>query len=368
MMINRSQEEITSCWETRENLPLVSIRCTVYNHDKYLEDCLNGFLIQKTTFPFEVFIHDDASTDSSASIIRKYVSKYPKIFKPFYEKENQYSKNDGSFRKITWNPNYLQGKYIAICEGDDYWTDPHKLQMQVDWLEAHPEYSMCCSNAFIQSSTRTLSGARYWKDCNISIMDMIRGRSCFIQTSTFLIRKKLLDFYPEYCKKCYIGDYPLQIWAAFNGKVRYFKKKTSLYRYCHSNSFTSSSYKKDVSSIVKGIKSELTMLQGLDAYSKHCYHKIFIKTETSFVLQKAFFYAAAKQEKRYIDEILSFFPEVSQSFSFYQKIDLFIAKHFPFFIYRTKRIFDQILKVLTRPSSRNLFDFYQKIQETILSS
>ena len=346
--------------------PIVSVCCLVYNHEPYLRDCFEGFVKQRTTFPIEILVHDDASTDHSADIIREYTAKYSDLFKPIYQTENQYSKGV----KIPFEYQYpaAQGKYIALCEGDDYWTDPNKLQMQVDWLEAHPEYSMCCSNAFIQSSKRTLSGPRYWKDCNIPVTDMICGRSCFIQTSTFLIRKSLLDFYPDYCKKCYIGDYPLQIWAAFNGKVRYFKKKTSTYRYCHSDSFTSSSYKKEVGLIVKGIKSELTMLQGLDAFSNHRYHKIFIKTETSFVLQKAFFYAAAKQKKRYIDEILSFFPEVSQSFSFYQKIDLFIAKHFPFFIYRTKRIFDQILKVLTQPTSRNLFDFYQKIQETILSS
>ena len=345
---------------------LVSINCLVYNHEPYLRDCFEGFIKQKTSFQIEILVHDDASTDHSVDIIREYTAKYPDLFKPIYQKENQYSKGV----RISFEYQYprAQGKYIALCEGDDYWTDPNKLQMQVDFLEAHPEYSMCCSNAFIRSPKRTLSGARYWEDCDIPIVDMINGIYCFIQTSTFVFRHSLLDFYPKYCVNCYVGDYPLQIWAAFNGKIRYFKQKTSVYRYSHSNSFTASTYQKDVKQLIKGMKSVLAMLQGLDAFSNFRLHKTFTKVETSFVLEKAFFYAAAKQKKGYIEEILSFFPEVSQSFSCHQKIDLFIAKYFPFFVYRTKRILGQILKVLTWPSSRNLFDFYQKIQETILSS
>ena len=348
-----------------ENI-LVSVITLAYNHEKYIRQCLEGIVHQKTNFKFELIIHDDASTDKTADIIREYQEKFPDIVKPIFQKENQYSQGGNIGHRFLYPK--AQGKYIAECEGDDYWTDLHKLQMQVDWLEAHPDYSMCCSNAFIRSPKRTLSGARYWKDCDIPIVDMINGIYCFIQTSTFVFRRSLLDFYPKYCVNCYVGDYPLQIWAAFNGKIRYFKQKTSVYRYSHSNSFTASTYQKDVKQLIKGMKSELAMLQGLDAFSNFRLHKTFTKVETSFVLEKAFFYAAAKQKKGYIEEILSFFPEVSQSFSCHQKIDLFIAKYFPFFVYRTKRILGQILKVLTWPSSRNLFDFYQKIQETILSS
>ena len=124
--------------------PLVSIRCLVYNHEPFLRQCLDGFVMQKTTFPFEAIVHDDASTDGSAAIIREYAEKYPDIIKPIYETENQYSKHDGSLgRNITAvaDPN---AKYIATCEGDDYWTDPNKLQLQVDFLESHSDYYMSC--------------------------------------------------------------------------------------------------------------------------------------------------------------------------------------------------------------------------------
>ena len=123
-------------------VPLVSIRCLVYNHEPFLRQCLDGFVMQKTSFPFEAIVHDDASTDGSVAIIREYAEKYPDIIKPIYETENQYSK--GTLSKIIINACHPDAKYIAYCEGDDYWTDPDKLQLQVDFLETHPDYYMTC--------------------------------------------------------------------------------------------------------------------------------------------------------------------------------------------------------------------------------
>lgn len=122
---------------TESSLPLVSIRCITYNHEPFIRQCLEGFVMQQTNFPFEAIVHDDASTDGTAAIIREYAEKYPDIIKPIYETENQYSKHDGSLRKIM--DAHMRGKYIAICEGDDYWIDPLKLQKQVDFMESHPE-------------------------------------------------------------------------------------------------------------------------------------------------------------------------------------------------------------------------------------
>lgn len=118
--------------------PLVSISCITYNHESYIRECLDGFLMQETNFPFEVLIHDDASTDKTADIIREYEAKYPDIIKPIYQTENQWSKRKGGIN-IRFNFNRAQGKYIAMCEGDDYWTDPLKLQKQVDFLEANED-------------------------------------------------------------------------------------------------------------------------------------------------------------------------------------------------------------------------------------
>lgn len=126
--------------------PLVAIHCLVYNHEPYLRQCLDGFVMQKTSFPFVAVVHDDASTDRSADIIRDYAARYPQIIQPIYETENQYTVHGLSevTRIMDAVMENIGAKYIAACEGDDYWTDLDKLQKQVDFLEAHPEYVLCC--------------------------------------------------------------------------------------------------------------------------------------------------------------------------------------------------------------------------------
>lgn len=126
--------------------PLVAIHCLVYNHAPYLRDCLEGFVMQQTTFPFVAIVHDDASTDGSIAIIREYEQKYPHIFKPIYEIESIYKKGGfGAIDNVMLHAiNATNAKYVAMCEGDDYWTDPLKLQKQVDFMETNPEYVLCC--------------------------------------------------------------------------------------------------------------------------------------------------------------------------------------------------------------------------------
>lgn len=121
--------------------PLVSICCMAYNHASYIRQCLDGFMMQKTNFLFEVLIHDDASTDGTQEIIREYADRYPELINPIYQIENQYSKGISPLRQILFP--MAKGKYIALCEGDDYWIDPLKLQKQVDFLESHNELTFC---------------------------------------------------------------------------------------------------------------------------------------------------------------------------------------------------------------------------------
>ncbi|NVN94420.1 MAG: glycosyltransferase [Bacteroidetes bacterium] len=121
--------------------PLVSVLCQAYNHGEFIEQCLKGIMMQETSFSFEVLVHDDASTDNTADIIKKFELQYPEIIKPIYQTENQFSQKKKVFSRIQLPR--AKGKYIAICEGDDYWTDPLKLQKQVDFLEANPDYVIC---------------------------------------------------------------------------------------------------------------------------------------------------------------------------------------------------------------------------------
>ena len=132
---------------------VVSICCITYNHAQFIRKCLDGFLMQKTDFPVEILIHDDCSTDGTTEIIREYEAKYPDLIFPLYEEENQYQK--GKAAEIDfYNYRRARGKYIAYCEGDDYWTDPLKLQKQVDFMETNPEYSVCF-HAFEEYDVRT---------------------------------------------------------------------------------------------------------------------------------------------------------------------------------------------------------------------
>jgi glycosyltransferase involved in cell wall biosynthesis len=131
----------------KKQKPLLVIRCITFNHEPYIREALESFVMQKTNFPFVAIIHDDASTDGTAKIIQEYAEKYPDIIKPIFETENQYSKHDGSLRRIMSTAcAYTGAKYIAMCEGDDYWNDPFKLQKQVDYLETHSEVGMVYSD------------------------------------------------------------------------------------------------------------------------------------------------------------------------------------------------------------------------------
>ena len=124
--------------------PLVSIVCPAYNQQAYVAQTLEGFLMQETTFEFEILVNDDASTDGTARVIADYVKRYPTLIRPFYQDVNQYSQGlppvPGLFGQA-------RGRYIAYCEGDDYWTDPRKLQIQVDFLESHPDYVLTYHDA-----------------------------------------------------------------------------------------------------------------------------------------------------------------------------------------------------------------------------
>ena len=139
------QEEIMAGWPADEE-PLLSIACITYNHSQYIEDALAGFLVQKTNFRFEIVVHDDASPDGTVDILRQYQKEYPSLIRLIVQKENQYAKCKTPFFHLYPK---LRGKYIALCEGDDYWVDPLKLQKQVEYLEKNPNFVISGHDACI---------------------------------------------------------------------------------------------------------------------------------------------------------------------------------------------------------------------------
>lgn len=208
------------------SVPLVSIICCAYNHEPYIRQCLDGFIMQETNFPFEVLIHDDASTDKTADIIKEYEAKYSTIIKPIYQTENQYQKNTGILK--TFQFPRAKGKYIAMCEGDDYWTDPLKLQKQVDFLDKYAEYSMCSHNMskLFQESQFIISQDDVAGD--LSIDDLVRGKFP-IQTATVLYRN-YSSVFEKYGTLKYAMDASLFYLLLKEGKCHILKDNMSVYR------------------------------------------------------------------------------------------------------------------------------------------
>ena len=206
---------------------MVTIRCLAYNHEPYIRQCLEGFVMQKTNFRFEAIVHDDASTDGTAAIIREYAKKYPDIIKPIFETENQYSKKDGSLRRIM--DAHTHGKYVAICEGDDYWIDPLKLQKQVDFLETHPDYGMVYGKARVFNQCRNKYKLRMIGRSTCYENLLLKGNT--IPTLTVMHRAHLVE---EYVKvilpKWKMGDLPLWLFISHKSKIHFIDNCFGVYR------------------------------------------------------------------------------------------------------------------------------------------
>lgn len=182
----------------QDNIPLASISCMTYNHAPFVKQCLDHLLAQKTNFPFEIVIHDDASTDGTKEIVEEYASKYPDIVFPYYQNENQYSKG---LRGLPSRYNYprCRGRYIAICEGDDFWTDPLQLQQQVNFLEGHEDFVLTFHDFRVVDEKNQIIDAsplpkRYQRDA--SSEDLILGRF-LTMTVTLCFRNVIKEFPPE---------------------------------------------------------------------------------------------------------------------------------------------------------------------------
>ena len=303
--------------------PLVSICCITYNHAKYIRQCLEGFVMQQTNFPVEIIINDDASTDGTADIIKEFETRHPDRLKPIYQEENQYSKGVRGMLRNFCYPR-AKGKYIALCEGDDYWTDPLKLQKQVDFMEAHPDYTMCCSNAVIVTPKGEEEWCRYPIDQTIPTEDMIKHGGLFVQTATLLFRRELVigaNDYPESARKCHVGDFPLQIYAALKGKVYWFTDKMAAYRYGSAESWTMSFKKMDVERKITAMRSEIDMLKDMNALSNYKYDSAFKRIQAKLI-----YYLFLDYHNDY-KLIAKNFRDVFPCFNRKQKSDLFLMRH-----------------------------------------
>lgn len=225
----KTEAEIIASWKDKEKI-VVSVVCATFNHELYIEDAITGFLMQETDFAFEVIIHDDASTDKTADIVREYQSKYPTIIKPIYQAENQYSK--GGFRPTPYATKFSKGEYIAICEGDDFWIDNLKIQKQVMIFIKNKKISLLHTNAFdlfVIENKYLVSNSPAKNNSTLSLFKRNR-----IRTLTTMFKKSdYVNFYltnGNEAKNWLLGDWPIWIYLSTIGEIYLLNDITSVYR------------------------------------------------------------------------------------------------------------------------------------------
>ena len=216
---------------TNQEKPLVSVKTITYNHAAYIGQCIEGVLMQKTTFPFELIIGEDCSTDGTRAIVLEYAQKYPEIIRVVTSDSNVGARNNARRAQSA-----CRGLYMAYCEGDDYWTDPYKLQKQVDFLEAHPEYPGCFHPArWLEQKTGEMQKALFEppiKQDDYTLDDLLEYTN-FIPTASVVYRSQIVKEQPEWFYQSPIGDFLLHVLNLYtwgNERIGYIDEPMSVYR------------------------------------------------------------------------------------------------------------------------------------------
>lgn len=213
--------------------PLVHTHTLTYNHEQYIADTIEGILMQKTTFPVVILIHEDCSTDNTASIVRKYQEKYPQLIKAYFQEENIYNLdwNTKQEKRKAYN-SWKVGKYQATCEGDDYWIDPLKLQKQVEFMENNPDYSLCFHDMFHfwEGKTNPPSYINGFMEKTSFNTEEIILKKFTVGTASMLFRNKYMIDNTR-IEKIHSFDALMQTYLlAYYGKVKFLPDLMAVYR------------------------------------------------------------------------------------------------------------------------------------------
>lgn len=279
------ENDIIRNWKSSELM--VSILCFTYNHEKFIDDAIRSFIIQKTDFPFDVVIHDDASTDKTPDIIRSYHDEYPNIIKPVLQKENQYQKG---INIVKISVSHANGKFIALCEGDDYWTDNNKLQIQSDIMLSLPDTSLTfhavdildAAKNRIVDTKRIDTKSRYF-----SMEEIIKGGGGLIGTQSIMIRRDVFNNPPDFLYNSPATDYPLVLLAKTKGNAYYIDIKMAVYRTNNINSAMGKIKKLNFNDIVDRYIGSSIMLEKFNKYTNLKYKK-YVNKKRSELVTKAF--------------------------------------------------------------------------------
>ena len=267
----------------------VSICCITYNQEKYIEQAINSFLSQKTNFDYEIIIHDDASNDETVNILTKYQKKYPDKIVLMLEKENQYSKCANSVLVKVLDK--AKGKYIALCDGDDFWCDDNKLQKQVDYMDLHKNISLCSHNTeIINENNEKIDLINSYLEGIVTIENFLSNNSS-MHTSSMLFRKKDVLKLPNYYYEATVGDLPLKLHLLSKGNCYHFNNVMSCYRTNAINSWSVAQKNNDIVKH-KNFEMEIQVYNSFNKETKYVYDDL-IKNK---ILYRSFCYFKDKND------------------------------------------------------------------------
>lgn len=318
---------------------MVSICCITYNHEAYIADAIESFLNQKTTFNYEILIHDDASTDKTPMIIREYEKKYPDIIQPIYQSENQYSKGvsvDAIIKKK------VRGKYIAECEGDDYWIDEYKLKKQVDYMEKHPECTFCFCNAQIEDQKNKNEkrlvipwlpeNRNFFTNENRSYSAGELQLLGFIPTMSFFYPRRILDNPPDWYYEAPVGDNALKLLAASKGYAYYLNETMCTYRFNVAGSATTKWKEETVQETLERCNEFIKMLNAFNEFTNRKYETEIQLSKLTWEVQQLLLKGNYKplRDKR--------FNQYLALLSGNAKYKMYLLRRFPFLIKGGKKL------------------------------
>ena len=256
---------------------VVSVVIITYNHEAYIAQAIEGALMQKTNFPFEIIIGEDESSDGTRAICQAYQKKYPDKIRLFLRsrKDVIYIGGQATGRyNLMRSFEVAQGKYVAFCEGDDYWTDPYKLQRQVDFLEKNPDYSFCFTNVntYRQNTGEFVKNTALAHPLNRDTFDIYYtiANGFYLSTCTLLFRNNFK--LPAWYAKILAGDKAMALLLVEKGKGYYFKEATACYRY-HKGGISKGPIFQSIRNIYFHYKQDILLFENFNTYTQGKYQK-----------------------------------------------------------------------------------------------
>lgn len=255
--------------------PVISVFCLTYNHARYIKDCLEGVLMQKTEFLYEIVIFDDASNDGTSDIIRTYCNKYPEIIHAFIAKENTYRKPEKGTIRLELFEKQMRGEFVAFCEGDDYWIDDNKLQKQVEFMIKNPQYALTLHNGIIidmntGEKRKILEGV---KDSECCFEDFIYPEKPYPTASMVVRRNNCID---SRIFQYGFFDWAIKLYSIVKGRAFYFNKTMSVYRWCAEGSWSYRTRRNRIEALCHYL-DVMRFVKNYDKDTNYVYHDVIKK-------------------------------------------------------------------------------------------